>query len=351
MISRRLAVAIGLLCTSVAHAEFAFKPYGYLQYDVNRVDESETLALASDIRRLRIGLNLTFSAAFDAKVEYDLNSNLATDAYLRWRNGGHSVLVGHLKPPFSLEQLSSNRNVMFIERSLADALSLARRRGVNYGYGDGPWLLQLGAYDGNAAGLLEGDGWVTRAVFAPKTDSGVLHFAIAAGREKPASDFRFSSRGETASFMPTRIDTGRLRDVSDVSRLGLEALWIRGPWAVQSEWITARIDRASTDADVTGAYLQASWMLSGTRVYKDGMLNAPDAGEDGRAFEIAARASRLDLTDAGIAGGDLTNLSLGATWYLAPNTRLMVNYVRSDGERGSRDIDPNILEARIQLSL
>jgi hypothetical protein len=32
-----------------------------------------------------------------------------------------------------LEQLSSNRNVMFIERSLADGLSIARCRGVDYG--------------------------------------------------------------------------------------------------------------------------------------------------------------------------------------------------------------------------
>ncbi len=325
------------------------KPYAYLQYDINRIEENDRLTQDGDIRRLRAGVNVRLTERLDTRVEYDFYSELFTDVFLRYRHNGHSVRAGHIKPPFSLEQLSSNRNALFVERSLADGLSLARRRGVEYGYAFGKWRVQAGTYDGNSAGLLEGNGWVGRAVFAPKIENGTLHFALAAGVEHPDVDFRLSSRGETGPFSPTRIDTGRLRDVDKVGRVGVEALWLTGPFAVQAEWMSADIDRVAKDARVDGGYLQASWMLTGNRTYKDGILDAPNVGE-GRTVELAARISRLDLSDASVAGGTLDNLTLGATWYFTAATRVMFNYIRSDGER-SVPIDRDIIEARLQVSL
>ena len=50
------------------------------------------------------------------------------------------------------------------------------------------------------------------------------------------------------------------------------------------------------------------------------------------AVELAARYSSTDLDDGPYQGGTLDAITLGANWYLNPNTRLMFNWVRSDGE-------------------
>ena len=42
------------------------------------------------------------------------------------------------------------------------------------------------------------------------------------------------------------------------------------------------------------------------------------------------RYSTLDLTDEGIAGGEVTDYSLAINWYLNPATRMMLNFVRAD---------------------
>ena len=48
------------------------------------------------------------------------------------------------------------------------------------------------------------------------------------------------------------------------------------------------------------------------------------------AWEIAFRYSSADLTDAGIAGGEEDNITVGVNWYPNPATRLMINYVMAD---------------------
>jgi len=53
--------------------------------------------------------------------------------------------------------------------------------------------------------------------------------------------------------------------------------------------------------------------------------------------------------DAGIAGGDGNDLTVGANWYLGRNVRLMFNYVRVDSDqRGTGlDDDPDVFQGRL----
>ena len=50
-----------------------------------------------------------------------------------------------------------------------------------------------------------------------------------------------------------------------------------------------------------------------------------------QAFELAARVTRVDLDDSGegVDGGSMTDVTVGANWYLNPNSRVMVNLVRA----------------------
>ena len=73
------------------------------------------------------------------------------------------------------------------------------------------------------------------------------------------------------------------------------------------------------------------------------------------AFELAARASYVDLNDRDIIGGEQANLSLGLNWYPNSSWRLMLNLIKVldvkrpgsiyDGE------DPLILSLRGQWYL
>jgi phosphate-selective porin OprO/OprP len=42
---------------------------------------------------------------------------------------------------------------------------------------------------------------------------------------------------------------------------------------------------------------------------------------------VATRWSSINLTDSGISGGRLNDITLGVNWYLNPYTRIMWNYI------------------------
>ncbi|MFW5810298.1 MAG: porin [Thermodesulfobacteriota bacterium] len=60
---------------------------------------------------------------------------------------------------------------------------------------------------------------------------------------------------------------------------------------------------------------------------------------------------RIDLTDADIEGGELSDITLGVNWHLNPNVRVMFNYVYADLEDRAEvsDDDANLFQARFQI--
>lgn len=327
---------------------------GNFHYDWLRTDENDSLEQIGDVRRSRLSLALKAPAGVDAKLEYDVYPNVWTDAFVRWRGQGHSVRVGQFKQPMFLDELTSDRYTLFQEQGMAASFALARRLGAEYSYATPQWRLGASAYDGNLRGQLKGAGIVGRVVYTPWAEAGrVLHFALSAGSENPDNDSaRFSSRVEASGIGRTRLDTGTLSGVDRILRSGVEALWINGPWTVQGEYLQSQLSRDSAaDAGLHGWYVEAGWFVSSDHTsYKDGAIDAPDIGEDGRALELAARVSQLDLDDNGVRGGNSTNFSLGANWYLSKHVRLTANYVHVDGERRDVPVEPDILEARVMLT-
>ena len=47
------------------------------------------------------------------------------------------------------------------------------------------------------------------------------------------------------------------------------------------------------------------------------------------ALELLSRVSHLDLNDAGVEGGRLTNFTVGGNWYWNRFTKLQFNWIRS----------------------
>jgi len=65
-----------------------------------------------------------------------------------------------------------------------------------------------------------------------------------------------------------------------------------------------------------------------------------------------ARYSRIDLLSGVSTAGTGKALTLGATWYVNENLRLMANYVDSstDDALGNRDFTGKLWVARLQVS-
>ena len=73
-------------------------------------------------------------------------------------------------------------------------------------------------------------------------------------------------------------------------------------------------------------------------------------GEGGLgALELVARYSSTDLEDGMLDGGTLDAISLGMNWYLNPNSRVMFNFVRSDGDSPSGAGVANAFQTRFQI--
>ena len=74
-------------------------------------------------------------------------------------------------------------------------------------------------------------------------------------------------------------------------------------------------------------------------------------GEGGKgAWEIAFRYSTIDLTDAGVVGGEQDTMTFGVNWYWNPNVRMVFNYIYADitdGVEGSGKL--NIVAIRWQF--
>jgi len=69
------------------------------------------------------------------------------------------------------------------------------------------------------------------------------------------------------------------------------------------------------------------------------------------AWEIAARFSNIDLTDAAIDGGDMDIMSLGVNWWLTPTFLVNANYRYITLNRSGFESNSDGLLMRILLML
>ncbi len=350
---------------------------GVYRYDVNefsgdrKPDGTRAFEDSHTNRRKELGATLKKKGVYDAVVAYEYQSRTWQDVNLRLHSKAFlgadygAFRFGYSKTPVSFEGVTSSKATTFLELALpAQAIFEGRRTGIDWQFERDAYIANVGYYWGQDL-LGDNDGRTIAGRFAwtpHKAAGDVLHLGLAASREDrdgttdgrgvyTAPTARFSTPPE-AGLTPVRlVDSGRLGDVEDIVRNGVEALWIRGPWSVQGEWLRANVSRSGhPDYTASGGYVFASWVATGeARPYSGG--NTGNIKPKGRwgAFELALRYSTLDLDDAGVAGGREHDWTLGANWYLTSHFKFQANYIRATSERGNLSLDPRIVELRGQL--
>ncbi len=358
-----------------ADGRFRLRFGGRLQADYSFLDADPALEAAFgaeefedgfEFRRARFAFEGEIYERVGFKIEYDFATGEAEpkDVYIALLDDRGTVAFGHFKEPFSLETLTSDLFVAFVERSLPiEAFSPDRNAGLgasgavgdrfNWGVGAFYETDHLGhTADEDATNL------TARVAFRPlfaQEGTQLVHVGLGASRKK-AEILRFRTRPE--SHLTTRlVDTGDFT-AEDALLADLELATIVHRFWAAGEYVQAAVDApASGDPTFDGAYVQAGIFLTpdrrGFRTSSGGFdrvkPSRPWLEEGGiGAWELVARWSTVDLTDELIAGGEQDDVTLGLNWYPNASTRLMLDYVLADVD-GVGELDSIVLRWQVDF--
>lgn len=343
------------------------------QYDVNDFSHDDNKFTDSHTnRRKYLGFYIRKPGVYDATVYYDFQSKQWQDAFLRLQTKAvfgsddfGAVRFGQSKTPVSFEGVTTSTQTTFIELALpSTAVYENRRIGVDWAIQRTHWLASLGYYGQNLQGKNPGHTVAARAAWVPIHQPGhVLHLGLAASQERPEgvvnalgvqqpATASFKSPPEAGLTTVTLVSSGTLTGVDHINRLGLEGVWIDGPWSVQSEYLRAQttFDSAKPNYDLSGYYVFGSWVVTGeSRQYRDGNVSNVIPSHPWGAVEFAVRYSELDLNDGPVLGGKEHDWTAGANWYVGTHLRLQANYIRAFSDKRGLVINPRVFELRAEI--
>lgn len=302
---------------------------------------------------------------FDWVLGYDAKANKFLDTNIKWKIGSNYVQVGQFKQVNSLEELSSTKNNDFISKAMVtNTFGISRRLGVAYGDGGKNW-----GYTANVFGreltrnLGQGPGFGGRFYYAPIVgDGNVLHFGVSAVDYDTNNDTqRWRIRPDADLATARLVDTGNILNTDRNRTFGVEAMWVKGPFKVQSEYMRTTTTRTSNTS--AGNFSGDSWYVSGlwnltgeTWGYKGGTPTTPGPNDPAAGmWQLGLRYDDANLNDGAIKGGKEHNITVGVNYYWRSNFKIMANYVAvtsskySASAMGNVSDDPNIFETRLQF--
>ncbi|MEO5350031.1 MAG: OprO/OprP family phosphate-selective porin [Magnetococcus sp. YQC-3] len=346
---------------------------GRIQVDAGfHQDDKTDHANGTELRRARLDVGGRIDKDWRFKLAYDFADNGVEDkaAYLAYEGWPQAtVKAGLYTPPFTLSEATSSLHTIFMEEPmLVNAFKPDDRIGIGLESGGEQWSAQMALFgEGPGKSTVADDearGASARVTWAPPVGKdALLHLGGAVAYQAPNSSnpIRFRARPEAHVGSQRMVDTKAIDKVSDWTQYDLELAAGLGPLSFEGEYLLANVNRETGQPDLnfSGYYGSLGWFLTGeSRHYeaKTGSFGriAPkenfslDKGGKG-AWEVAARYSVLDLTDANVIGGEEKNVTLGINWYLNPQLRLMANYVLADAEKSGVHDEPKLFQTRMQV--
>ncbi|KGM56108.1 porin [Lysobacter daejeonensis GH1-9] len=374
-----LAIAmLAALAAPAAHAEIAIDVIGGSEVSFEGLVQADYNDFSSDVanlngdghdgsdsdnelRRAELILKGKGPGNFEWVLGYDAKADKYLDANIKYKiggNGNHYLQVGQYKQPNSMEELSSTKNNDFIAKaSITNTFAVARRTGVAYGLGDSNWGVTA-SYFGRelTRNLAHGSGYGLRGTWAPISEKGnVLHLGLSyADYDTDADTLRLRARPMADLASVRLVDTGTMTDTDRVSTTGFEALWIRGPFKLQGEYMKSDVQRyraGSSDFSGTGGYITGVWNVTGeTWGYKGGVPTTSGPSDTAKGmWQVGLRYDTIDLDDGNVLGGQMDSVTAGVNYYWRSNFKFMLNYVKVDSERRNVEDNPSITEARVQF--
>jgi phosphate-selective porin OprO/OprP len=349
------------------------------EYSMEIDDEDVAVHMGSgvQIRRARMAWKAILWKDWYAEVDVDFaeEATALKDAYVRYDNlfdrQGY-VRVGNFRTPFGLEENTSSRYLLFMERSQGtDPFVPGRRIGAEVAYWTDMFRVAGGVFgpdvedfetntEDQLADGYEDMNWnfVGRATVAPMMDEHkVLHVGGAYAMMKPTftdkddvGTVRFRARNETHISDFKFVSTGKMKDAESYTLFGGELAFVMDRLMLQGEYMGATVKLKCDDAKGTredscepsfsGMYGLASYFLTNdTHPYDQtsGEFTQVKPTGDMGAVELVARYSMLNLTDedADILGGESTAMTFGLNWYPNANIKVMADYTIVDNDENA----------------
>ena len=330
----------------------------------------------SEFRMVRLSATRALGEQHEARLSFDLRGGQAIvrDAYVELREMPYvgDIRLGHFREPFTIEAETSSRFVSFMEFGLPTVFAPGRNMGLmlkNRGLGHrAHWAVGL-FQDVSDYGNSQGAGKVALTarlaalpVFGEKSGDFVHAGLAFSTRVPPDERVRYRARPEV-NLAPWFVDTRDPETLEDIGakRLNLgnaEVAGSFGPLHFQGVYsiacATVPVDGASP-SEACGPDKMAMWGLSAqagyfiTGEHREYSLGSGSFSpivpfrdflerQGPGAWEIVARYSLLDLTEADTVDSRLSNLSLGLNWYPSVQTRMTLNVLTPNLEDIGSDI-------------
>jgi phosphate-selective porin OprO/OprP len=320
----------GPIEVKTSDGNYSVKLGGRIQWDYNYA-ELNGVADEDDfsIRRARLYLSGNLND-WSYKVQFNVGNDIGgthEDLYIKYNGWGKKavVTIGNQNEPFGLEQLESSKDISYLERSaVTEAYAPGRKEGILFSGQRGDVTYALGIFedDGEDGSEVAGDGTAVtgRVTYAPiKSANQVFHLGVA-----------HSNRDQ------------------DIDITGLEVAYTKGPYHIQSEFISSE----ENDATREGLYVQAGWILTGeSRPYKNGIFKRIKPGNTSGAWEVLVRYEDGDgaYSDEELGSTDATSYGVGINYYLNKFIRFGATFTEAkdniNGDDGSE------FRTRIQITL
>jgi len=351
-----------------------FRITGVFQVDTIYVDQTKNNVAAVgpaqdavDFRRARLAATGNVTEDITYIVEFDFAAVQPTfvDVFANWTNFPvvGNVRVGRWRQPFGMSEMTSIRELPFLEHPLTFPLAPFRQTGIGIfdtaGADRLTWALSGYRFqsdpDGNVIGN-RGYGLATRVtgLLYQADDHHLFHVGGDYSFDAPATNtLRYASHPEIfgggngfipeeATTNPNFVDTGTM-SIYHVNLFNAEAAWLSGPFALQSEARWSRVDqRTGGERTLPAAYVLCRYVLTGedltynkkAAVFTRVQPRRPVQFRGPRgwgAWELAGRWSYIDLngTNGHGIGGQLNDLTFGINWYLNSFTKWQFNYIHA----------------------
>lgn len=333
--------------------------FGYVTDDLDDQDR-----FATEFRRARLGVEGVAWKDVKYKFEIDFADNEVdiTDAYLQYKGiKPWKFTFGQFKERVSLDEQTTSRQIAVLERAaFTDAFGFQRRLGIGIDFNEGDFFVTSGIYGGSDISTNEdSEGFVfaARAFWEPEIGNGGRAHIGGSIRHRDldndidGTDVRYRQRPFAHTSGNRYVSTGTLPDITSDLWYGFEAaatfgsLWASGEYGMVKANVMSGSEalfNGESSVSFDGGYFDVGWFLTGeTRPLKKGEWNRPKVNNPvfeggGGALALVGRFDFLNLNDSSalVYGGKQYSIIVGLSWYLNRNTRIMLNYARTEVSKG-----------------
>ncbi|MBI1248739.1 porin [bacterium] len=326
-----------------------------------------------DFRRARLAGKGKLAEDWTYIMEFDFASSQArfVDVWVTYNNAPilQNIRIGRWRQPYGMSELTSIRELPFLERSSGFAVAPFRQTGIGFFGNNTPetltWAASVFRYPTDGFGDNAGDnggyagaGRITALPYLTADGEQLIHVGLDYYYANPSQNsVRFASQPEIqvvdvapnpSISVPPFVDTGNV-PVNHVDSINVELAAKYGRLVMQSEarWTTLN-QTGGPSQTIENAYGQVRYSLTGESL-KYNKSNAvfgrvvpfynfdPYCGHWG-AWELAARYSFADFNGTWLSanmppspgpGRQMNDVTLGLNWYLNGNTKFQFNYINS----------------------